>query len=472
MKNTSLIILFSLLSLTTFAQDITGQWNGILKVPGTQLRLVLHISKTETGYSATMDSPDQGAKGIPVTTTTFENGILKLAIPAGKIEYEGVLDKDAFIVGNFKQMGQAFPLNLSRGVVAKTVIVRPQEPVKPYPYYSEEVTFENSKAGITLAGTLTLPKKEGLYPVVILVSGSGPQNRDEELLGHKPFLVLSDYLTRNGIAVLRYDDRGVGASKGVFSTSTTADFAADAAAAVTYLSNRKDINHKKIGIVGHSEGGVIAPIVASTSKNVAFIVLLAGTGLTGDALLLLQKALIERAEGVTELKIQEGQTINKGAFTLVKNAVTTEQLKTDLTLYFQQNLKGNPTPENPEGKLDAEIIQEQVEEFTSNWMQYFIKFDPTTALVKVKCPVLAINGAKDLQVPPNENLAAIKTALTKGGNKKVTTKILPNLNHLFQECTTGAPSEYAEIEQTVSPTAMTTVLEWIQLQTKSNFFMF
>ena len=466
MKNTSLIILFSLLSLTTFAQDITGQWNGILKVPGTQLRLVLNISKTETGYSATMDSPDQGAKGIPVTTTTFENGILKLAIPAGKIEYEGVLDKDAVIVGNFKQMGQAFPLNLSRDVVAKTVIVRPQEPVKPYPYYSEEVTFENSKAGITLAGTLTLPKKEGLYPVVILVSGSGPQNRDEELLGHKPFLVLSDYLTRNGIAVLRYDDRGVGASKGVFSTSTTADFAADVTAAVTYLSNRKEINPKKIGIVGHSEGGIIAPIVASTSKNVAFIVLLAGTGLTGDVLLLLQKALIERAEDVTELKIQEGQTINKGAFTLVKNAVTTEQLKTDLTLYFQQNLKGNPTPENPEGKLDAEIIQEQVEEFTSNWMQYFIKFDPTTALVKVKCPVLAINGAKDLQVPPNENLAAIKTALTKGGNKKVTTKILPNLNHLFQECTTGAPSEYAEIEQTVSPTAMTTVLEWIQLQTK------
>lgn len=457
MKKTILFLLLSLLSHGAFAQDITGQWNGILKVPGTQLRLVLNISKTETGYSATMDSPDQGAKGIPVTTTTFENGILKLAIPAGKIEYEGVLSDNAVIVGNFKQMGQVFPLNLSRGVVEKTVLIRPQEPVKPYPYSSEEVTFENSKAGITLAGTLTLPKKEGLFPVVILVSGSGPQNRDEELLGHKPFLVLSDYLTRNGIAVLRYDDRGVGASKGVFSTGTTADFSSDAAAAVTYLSTRKDINQKKIGIVGHSEGGIIAPIVASTSKNVAFIVLLAGTGLQGDVLLLLQKALIERAEGVTEAQIEEGQNINKGAFTLVKKATTTEQLKTDLALYFKQNMKG---------ALDNENLQSQVDQITSNWMQYFIKFDPTTALKKVKCPVLAINGAKDLQVPPAENLTAIKAALTKGGNKKVTTIILPNLNHLFQECTTGAPSEYATIEQTFSPSAMDTVLKWIQLQTK------
>ena len=301
-----LFLFTTFLSLTAFAQDITGTWDGILKVQGTQLRLVFNISKTNTGFTSTMDSPDQKATGIPITTTTFENNTLKLAIPMASISYEGVLGNDRNIVGTFKQGALTVPLNLTKGVVEKEKIVRPQEPTKPYPYYSEDITFENSKAGITLAGTLTLPSKEGNFPVVVLISGSGPQNRDEELLGHKPFLVLSDYLTKNGIAVLRYDDRGIAESKGNFRTATTADFAEDAAAAVTYLQTRKEINSKKIGLMGHSEGGVIAPMVASTNKAVAFIVLLAGTGIPGDALLLLQKALIERSEGATESDIQQG----------------------------------------------------------------------------------------------------------------------------------------------------------------------
>ena len=347
----------------------------------------------------------------------------------------------------------------------KEKIVRPQDPIKPYPYYSEEVTFINSKAGITLAGTLTLPSKEGKFPVVVLITGSGPQNRDEELLGHKPFLVLSDYLTKNGIAVLRYDDRGIAESKGDFRTSTTADFADDASAALAYLQTRKEINPKKIGLMGHSEGGVIAPMVASTNKAVAFIVLLAGTGIPGDTLLLMQKALIERAEGATETEVEAGQTANKGAFEIVRNAKSIEQLKTDLTLYYQQIEDKKPTTEDEKATFDQEK-QAIVDQLTNPWMQYFIKYDPATALEKVKCPVLAINGAKDLQVPPKENLTAIKTALAKANNKTVTTKVFPNLNHLFQECTTGSPSEYADIQQTFSPTAMTMVTEWIQLQTK------
>ena len=457
MKKTILLFI-TFLSITTFAQEITGTWNGILKFQGTQLPLTFNISKTDTGYSSTMDSPEQKATGIPITTTTFENNTLKLAISMAGISYEGILGNDGNVEGAFKQNGLNIPLTLSKGIVEKEKIVRPQEPIKPYPYYSEEVTFVNNEAGITLAGTLTLPSKEGNFPVVVLISGSGPQNRDEELLGHKPFLVLSDYLTRNGIAVLRYDDRGIGESKGDFKSGTTADFATDASAAVAYLQTRKEINQKKIGLAGHSEGGTIAPIVANSNKAVAFIVLLAGTGLPGDAILLLQKALIERAEGVSEKEIQEGQIANKGAFEIVKKAKTTEQLKTDLTAYYQ-NMPKDSMP--PEAEINAMISQ-----LKNPWMQYFIKYDPATALEKVKCPVLAINGAKDLQVPPTENLAAIKTALAKAKNKKVTTILFPNLNHIFQECTTGSPNEYADIQQTFSPTAMKIVLEWIQVQTK------
>ena len=221
MKNLTLVILTSLFSLTIYGQDITGQWNGALKIQGTQMRLVFNVTQSDNGLSSTMDSPDQGAKGILTTTTSFENSILKITIANAKIEYEGTLGQDNIIVGTFKQGGQSFPMNLSKEKIEKEKLVRPQEPIKPFPYYSEDITFENKKAGINLAGTLTLPNKEGVFPVVILISGSGPQNRDEELLGHKPFLVLSDFLTKNGIAVLRYDDRGIAMSKGDFKTART-----------------------------------------------------------------------------------------------------------------------------------------------------------------------------------------------------------------------------------------------------------
>ncbi len=446
-------------------QDITGQWNGILKVQGMQLRLVFHIEKTDSGYSSTMDSPDQGVMGIPVTSVTFEQSTITLIIPSAKIAYDGVLGEDNIIVGTFRQAGQSFPLNLSKEIVEKEKLVRPQEPVKPYPYYEEEITFRNEKAGIDLAGTLTLPKKDGVYPVVVLISGSGPQNRDEELLGHKPFLVLSDYLTRNGIAVLRYDDRGTASSNGDFATATTMDFASDAQAAVDYLVKRKEINHKQIGLIGHSEGGIIAPIVAAGSKDVAFIVLMAGTGIPGDQLLLLQQELIGRASGVSEEELKANKVFNKGAFDMVIHSTDDAQLKKDLTDYIKQGFADNPE-EIPEGMTADENAAMHANQLVSPWMQYFIKYNPALILEKVKCPVLAINGEKDLQVPPKENLGSIAAALKKGGNKKVTTKVLPGLNHLFQECTTGSPDEYAVIEQTISPVALSEILEWIQFQVK------
>ena len=465
MRTISILLITFLISITATAQDITGKWNGALKVQGTQLRIVFNVTKSGETFSSTMDSPDQGANGIPVTKTTFENSKIKFEVANARIEYDGELNGDE-ITGTFKQGGQVFPMNLSRKAIEKEVVKRPQEPSKPYSYYSEDVTFQNPKANISLAGTLTLPEKEGVFPVVVLITGSGPQNRDEELVGHKPFLVISDYLTKNGIAVLRYDDRGVAESKGDFKTATTADFATDVESAITYLKTRKEINKKQIGLVGHSEGGLIAPMVASKSKDVSFIVLLAGTGIQGDKLLLLQQELIAKANGASESDIKKSVQANANLFKMVLQSNDNQKLKADLTNKINEIVKNDNSSEIPKGMTKDQYIALQVDQITSPWMEYFMKYNPVPALEKVKCAVLAVNGEKDLQVPPKENLIAIKNALAKGGNKNVTTIEFPNLNHLFQECKTGSPNEYASIEQTFSPRALAEITQWIKSQTK------
>ena len=465
MKTISILLVTLFTSFSLSAQDITGQWNGVLKIQGTQLRLVFNVTKTDTGFSSTMDSPDQGATGIPVTNTTFENPKIKFQVTNLGIEYNGEL-KGSEIVGTFKQGGLELPMNLSREAIEKAEVKRPQEPKKPYPYSSEDVTFQNTKANISLAGTLTLPEKTGNFPVVILITGSGPQNRNEELLGHKPFLVISDYLTRNGIAVLRYDDRGVGESTGDFKTATSADFATDVESAIAYLKTRKEINKKKIGLIGHSEGGLIAPIVAAKSKDVSFIVLLAGPGMPGDKLLLLQQELISKASGVSEKEIKNSTQLSAKAFEMVIKSKDNQKLKSDVTNLLNEALEKDTSINIPNGMTKDAFVAMQVNEISSPWMQYFLKFNPVTTLEKVKCPVLALNGENDLQVPPKENLAGIKSALAKGGNKHVTIIEFPNLNHLFQESKTGSPSEYAEIEQTFSPVALAEITKWIKLQTK------
>jgi uncharacterized protein len=461
MKKTTLTIALSLTFFCIFAQDIAGQWNGVLNVQGTSLRLVFNVSKTAEGYTSTMDSPDQGAKGLPVTRTTLDKTILTFDVSNLRIKYEGSVKTDS-IIGTFKQGGQSLPLNLTRAIQAKTVVKRPQNPVKPYPYYAEDVKFKNEKANITLAGTLTLPKKEGVYPVVVLISGSGPQNRDEEILGHKPFLVLSDYLTKNGIGVLRFDDRGTAESEGIFKNATTKDLATDALAAVNFLKTRKDINQKHIGLIGHSEGGLIAPMVAAESDAVNFIVLMAGTGIQGNELLLLQEELVAKASGVSAAEIEKTTKINKGAFDIVVKSTDTAQLTTDLSQYA----KNIPASERPEGLSDAQLSQTMLDELTNPWMIYFLKYNPALILEKVKCGVLAINGEKDVQVPAKINLAAIKNGLEKGGNKNVIVKEFPKLNHLFQECETGGVEEYAKIEQTIAPNVLAEIGDWIKKRVK------
>jgi len=468
MKRTTLLLVAILTTLSMFGQNITGQWNGNLKISGTQLRIVFNISKTDTGYSSTMDSPDQGAKGVPVNSTIFENAVLKLAIKNIGFEYEGTLDKNKNIVGTMRQAGQSFPMNLTREKIAKEKIVRPQEPSLPYSYNSEEVKFANTQDNITLAGTLTFPKAGGPFPAVILISGSGPQNRNEELMGHKPFLVLSDHLTKNRIAVLRFDDRGTAESTGDHKTATSVDFAKDVKSALNYLKTRKEINQNKIGLVGHSEGGIIAPMVAAESKDVNFIVLLAGTGIRGDQLLLLQQELIGKASGKSEAELQKAKIFNKGIFDFILENDPKQDSDTSLAGYIRQALKDNPDSGRPAGMSEDDYVKLLVNSISSPWMNYFIKYNPAPVLEKVKCPVLAINGEKDLQVPPKVNLEAIQKALEKGGNKKVTIKTLPNLNHLFQDCKTGSPAEYAAIEQTFSPAALNEISDWIISQVKLN----
>jgi pimeloyl-ACP methyl ester carboxylesterase len=342
---------------------------------------------------------------------------------------------------------------LTKGKTEKDKILRPQEPIKPYPYYSEEIKFKNTESEIVLSGTLTLPKEDGKFPAVVLISGSGPQNRDEELLGHKPFLVLADYLTKNGIAVLRFDDRGTAESTGDFKNSTTFDFATDVEYAVKYLQTRKEINKRNIGLIGHSEGGLIAPIVASRNKDIDFIILMAGPALRGDKLLLLQKHKIETQMGISKQVVDYNQQVFAGAYDIILNTNLEKSAVSDsLPNYFVASY-GNALPEDQKTAI--------INQLSSPWMIDYIRLDPAVYLDKVRCPILAINGSKDIQVPSKENLQIIENIKKKSGNAEIEIRELENLNHLFQECKTGAISEYGTIEQTISPIALQAMFNWI-----------
>ncbi len=430
--------------------DIDGAWLGSLDAGGMKLRLVFHIVNTESGLTATMDSIDQGAKGIPVTSVVRAGASLKLAMKQLDGVFEGKISDDlSRMEGSWTQLGNTGPLALTRmkdATVAERR--RPQNPAKPYPYLEQEVLYPNKSAGISLAGTLTIPKGTGPFPAVVLITGSGQQDRDESLLGHKPFLVLADYLTRKGIAVLRVDDRGIGGSGGNFGAATTADFATDVEAGISYLKTRPEVNVRKIGLIGHSEGGVIAPMVAARNPDVAFIVMMAGTGVTGDQILAKQQALINLAMGMKAEDVRSASARQQKMLELVKG----EPDNAALAKKFKQEFAGVI----PDAQLDS-----QLKTLTSPWMRYFLSYDPAEALRRVKCPVLAINGEKDLQVPPSQNLPAIRKSLAAGGNPDYEVVELPGLNHLFQTAKTGSPGEYVEIEETISPVALEKIANWV-----------
>ncbi|MDT7830463.1 alpha/beta fold hydrolase [Pricia sp. S334] len=466
MKKATLFLLTVGITCSALAQEITGQWHGLLEIPGSPLRLVLNIEKSDSGYTTTLDSPDQGAKGIPVDTTTFTNGKLDLAATVLGLTYTAELVDDT-LKGTFRQGGLTLPLEMSREAIEAPQRNRPQEPKEPFPYYTEAIRFKNPEADIELAGTLTLPKETGKYPVVVLISGSGPQDRNEELAGHRPFLVIADHLTRNGIGVLRFDDRGVGESTGDFKKATSPDFASDVESALDYLKTRKDIDTDHIGLIGHSEGGVVAPMVAAESDDVSFIVLMAGTGIPGSDILAMQGKLIEKAAGKSDADVERSAAIRKKIIDMTLASTDVQQLRDDLTNYLKGETDNAESQDLiPQGMDVDQFIKSQVDFMATPWMVYFLRHDPAKILENVECPVLAINGSKDLQVPAKENLSAIGDALEKAGNEEVTLIELPGLNHLFQESETGSPMEYGNIEQTFSPKALKTISDWIKEQTK------
>jgi hypothetical protein len=339
---------------------------------------------------------------------------------------------------------------------------RPQEPKPPFPYKAENVTYSNAAAGAKFAGTLTLPRSGGPFPAVLLITGSGQQDRDESIFGHRPFLVIADYLTRRGIAVLRVDDRGVGGSTGDVAHATSEDFASDVLAGIAYLKSRADIDPRRIGLVGHSEGGLIAPMVARRSPDVAFIVLLAGTGIPGDQILYLQQAAIARQMGASTPTILINRAVEQLLLTAIKRG--TDPAAPDPKSKQPVDDRRAPPPKDDKKPADNEAsaaMDKLAKRVGSPWLRFFISYDPRPALREVRCPVLALIGSKDIQVPAKENLPEIEKALKAGGNKNYMVKELPNLNHLFQTCRTGNIDEYGRIEETFAPSALELIADWV-----------
>ncbi|MCX7874754.1 MAG: alpha/beta fold hydrolase [Melioribacteraceae bacterium] len=437
-------------------------WEGKLKIGNSELNLALKIYKTENEkINAHLDSPDQGQKNISVTTINIKNDSLLFEIKNLNAKFEGKFTQDKKVIeGTFSQSGYNFPLTFFK-VDKLTEVKRPQLPSPPFPYKEEEIFFENKDANIILAGTLTIPKEGNNFPSVVLVSGSGPQDRDETLMGHKPFLVIADYLARNGIAVLRFDDRGVGKSKGNFSSATTFDFASDVLSAIEYLKSRKELNHKKIGIIGHSEGGLIAPICAVNSNDVSFIVLLAGPGVSGKEILLLQTELILKANGVSQDDILKTKNENEKIYSLILSESDSLTIYNKLIKLRDEEISKMSEEEKKKPENSKEFFERQIKSILSPWFRTFVKYDPRPILEQITIPVLALNGEKDLQVAPYQNLPEIEKALIKAGNKNYKIVELPKLNHLFQPCETGSVNEYAKIEITFSVDALKLIKDWI-----------
>lgn len=450
------------------AQDVpraVGSWSGTLVAGPQRLEIIFHVTASDDGLTGTMDVPAQGATGIPLTTASFEDGTLTLTFPVpGGGSYEGTMDESGNgISGTFTQGGQPFPMDLVRGDGAPAELDRPQEPHAPYPYQVEEVGFRNPEASIDLAGTLTLPEGDGPFPAAVLVSGSGPQDRDETLMGHKPFKVIADHLTRQGIAVLRYDDRGVGESSGDFSLATTEDFVGDALAAIRFLEGDARIRGNAIGIVGHSEGGLIGPMAAARSESVDYVVMLAGPGVTGLEVLVEQGRLINSAAGAPlemidfnariQTRLAEVSLANPDADVAapLMMAVIHEEIDA-LPDHFAAMARAS---------LNEQAIEQTVQQMNSHWFRYFLHYDPRPAIESTNVPILALFGGKDLQVPPDQSADEVRAAFDRGANADATVTVLPGLNHLFQEAATGSPAEYQSISQTMSPVALEAISAWI-----------
>lgn len=461
-----IIIILSSIFNSSFCQDqfsmksLEGSWLGRIEVNSVVLRVVFNISTDERdSLLVTLDSPDQGAKDIKVGPLTISGDQISIKAPLLLAEYTGTIKNDTLMEGSLKQAGRTFPLVLVKSE-KPIAINRPQEPKPPFPYKSEDIKFRNEKAGITLGGTVTVPDGPGPFPAVIMITGSGSQNRNEELMAHKPFWVIADYLSRNGIAVLRYDDRGVGQSENTSAPSTSADFATDAIAAFNYLKTAGKIDTTAIGLAGHSEGGLIAAIAASGNPGIAFVISLAGPGVSGEQILYRQNYDLNKASGMNEKDLKALISMSRKMYAVIKKEPDNNKATEEMTAILKRSMEKQKAP--------AEEVEKALKGFpasaatlTSPWYRTFIVTDPASYWKKVTCPVLALNGDKDLQVAADVNLPAILKAVRSGGNQNVTVIDYPGLNHLFQHCKTGLPAEYGEIEETFSPEVLKTMADWI-----------
>lgn len=445
--------IFALLltALPCAAQEVTGDWNGTYETPARKVPLVLHLRTVDGALAAAVDSPSQGRMAAPASTVIREDSLIRLIVP-DTMAFEGRVTPDGQTIEGRWRMGRVIvPIKFSRGV-GSTAARRPQTPVAPLPYREEEVAYRNPAAGIRLAATLTLPRGEGPFPAVILVAGSGAQNRDEQSVdGHRPFAVLADHLTRRGIAVLRVDKRGVGFSTGDYEAATLTDFTSDVEAGLAYLRGRPDIS--RIGLLGHSEGGLIAPLVASRDPKVAFVVMLAGPGVAFADVLPLQSARSSQAAGASPAAIEKRMESDREILKAVLAAPSEAA-----AFNAARDLFAARAPRATIATLDA-----QARQITRPWARTLLSYDPAPALRTLQMPVLALNGAKDVQVPPDQSLPAIRKALA--GNRDATVVELPGLNHMFQTAGTGGLSEYAAIEESLAPSMLNLVSDWIVQRT-------
>lgn len=455
-----------------FAQNnpFAGTWAGKLNV-GVELRIVFHISDNgKGGIAATIDSPDQGAFGMKADTAYLAGTTINITMGKVGASVNGQLINDSTIEGHFKQSAE-LPLTLKKTLVVEER-KRPQQPKPPYPYRSEDVEYDNADRSLHYGATLTIPDGTGPFPAVVLITGSGQQARDEDLMGHKPFLVLADALTRNGIAVLRVDDRGIGKSTGDFNASTSADFAKDVNTSVDYLLSRAEVNKKKLGLIGHSEGGMIAPMVATSRKDIAFVVLLAAPGIKIDSLMAEQNARILLSTGISEQAVNLYTPVYRKITQLMTSTTDSATALQAVNSYLDQWVKKSDTAIIKElGLTDpverTKMSSSMIHTFNKDWFRYFFVFDPAPYLKKMTGKVLALNGDKDIQVIASSNIPGIEAALKKSKVKTYKAKILPGLNHLFQTCKTCTVMEYGQLEETFSPVALQEINDWLNKEVKN-----
>ncbi|MBX2997904.1 MAG: alpha/beta fold hydrolase [Caldilineaceae bacterium] len=444
--------------------DLEGRWDGSISIMGTQLRIIVNFTRDGDGWVGTIDIPQQGASDIPLHSISFDSPRVHFEMLSGPqlAVLEGELQADGSIAGTFSQSGFTGTFQLLPVADPEIEAVAEED----LPYTAEEVTF--SHGDVSLAGTLTLPEGDGPHPALILVTGSGPQNRDEEIYlapGYRPFAVIADTLTRQGIAVLRYDDRGVGGSTGEVESATSADFAEDTESALNYLLDRDEIDPAQIGILGHSEGGMIATMLAARNPDIAFIILMAGPGLSGYDVVLEQAVLLAADGGASAEELESVRTRQTQVLDTVRNDEGWDELEVLIQDIIAEQLAQLPDAQKAQlGDLDAyaaNVVAQQMAALQSPWYRFFIAYDPAEDLAQISVPVLAIFGGLDLQVPAEANADAVRAAAEAAGNEDVTIEIIPNANHLFQAAETGGVDEYSLLAPEFVPGFLELISEWL-----------